>query len=195
MHHLLPRDVSPAAALLARAFFSDPLFGHFFPDPAARLGQLEALFAFRLRNELDNAYAPSPALEGLALWQLPRGHKPRLNPAALPRALALALKAGWQPLQRMIHFQRWSLALRDTLVRDPYVYLDMLAVAPAFQRQGFARQLLMPVLKMADDLGVPVYLETQNRRNIDIYTHFGFSVVHRTRLPEATVEHYCLYKR
>ena len=87
------------------------------------------------------------------------------------------------------------MALRDTLVRDPYVYLDMLAVAPAFQRQGFARQLLMPILKMADDLGVPVYLETQNRRNIDIYTHFGFSVVHRTRLPEGTVEHYCLYKR
>lgn len=195
MHHLLPRDVTPAAGLLARAFFSDPLFGHFFPDPAARLSQLEALFAFRLRNELDDAYAPSPALEGLALWQLPRGHKPRLNPAALPRALALVLNAGWQPLQRMVHFQRWSLALRDTLIRDPYVYLDTLAVAPAFQRQGFARRLLMPVLKMADDLGVPVYLETQNRRNIVIYTHFGFEVIARTRLPDTPVEHYCMFKR
>lgn len=195
MHHLLPRDITPASSLLARAFFSDPLFGHFFPDPAARLNQLEALFAFRLRNELDDAYAPSPALEGLALWQLPRGHKPRLHPAALPRALALAFKAGWQPLQRMIHFHRLSLALRDTLIRDPYVYLDTLAVAPAFQRQGFARRLLMPVLKMADDLGVPVYLETQNRRIIDIYTHFGFAVISRTRLPDTPVEHYCLYKR
>lgn len=195
MHHLLPRDITPAAGLLARAFFSDPLFGHFFPDPAARLSQLEALFAFRLRNEVDDAYAPSPALEGLALWQLPRGHKPRLNPAALPRALALVLNAGWQPLQRMVHFQRWCLALRDTLIRDPYVYLDTLAVAPAFQRQGFARRLLMPVLKMADDLGVPVYLETQNRRNIDIYTHFGFEVISRTRLPDTPVEHYCMFKR
>jgi len=195
MHHLLPRDVSHAAGLLARAFFGDPLFGHIFPDPAARLGQLEALFGFRLRNEIDNAYAPSPALEGLALWQLPREHNPRLKPAALPRALALALKAGWRPLQRMIHFQRWSLALRDTLLRDPYVYLDTLAIAPAFQRRGFARQLLMPVLKLADDLGVPIYLETQNRRNIDIYTHFGFTVLHRTRLPDTPVEHYCLFKR
>ncbi|NMB68552.1 MAG: GNAT family N-acetyltransferase [Chloroflexi bacterium] len=195
MHHLLPRDIPPAAGLLARAFFSDPLFGHFFPDPAARLNQLEALFAFRLRNALEDAYAPSPALEGLALWELPREHASRLNPVALPRALSLALKAGWQPLQRMIRFQRWSLALRDTLIRDPYVYLDTLAVAPAFQRQGFARQLLMPVLKMADDLGVPVYLETQNRRNLDIYTHFGFTVLHHTRLPEGAVEHYCLLKR
>ena len=35
------------------------------------------------------------------------------------------------------------MALRDTLVRDPYVYLDMLAVAPAFQRHGFARGCLV----------------------------------------------------
>lgn len=195
MHHLLLHEIPPAAGLLARAFYCDPLFGHFFPDPAARLNQLEALFAFRLRNALDDAYAPSPALKGLALWELPRGHAGRLNPAALPRAVAMAARAGWQPLRRMIRFQRWSLALRATLVRDPYVYLDTLAVAPAFQRQGFARQLLAPLLKIADDLGVPVYLETQNRRNLDIYTHFGFAVVHRTRLPEGAVEHYCLLKR
>lgn len=195
MHHLLPQDIPSAAGMLARAFYSDPLFGDFFPDPAARLDHLTALFMFRLRTELANAYTTSPALEGLAIWEAPREHRSPLRLTSLPAGLGLALALGVQPLLRLIRFQRWSLALRGTLVRDPYWYLDTLAVAPAFQRQGFARRLLSFGLKLADDAGLPVYLETQNRRNLDIYTHFGFKIIARTHLPDSPVEHYCLYKR
>lgn len=181
--------------MLARAFYNDPLFGHFFPAPAERLRQLEAFFLFRLRTELDDAYVTSPALEALAIWQAPREHGLPLRAAALPPGLAMAWQVGWQPLLRMIQFQRWSAALRLTLVHEPYWYLDTLAVAPTFQRQGYARQLIAPALRMADDAGVPVYLETQNRRNIDIYAHFGFAVIHRAGVPGSAVEHYCMFKR
>ncbi len=195
MHHLLSSDIPQAAGMLARAFFNDPLYAYFFPSPVTRPRLLERFFLFRLHTELEEVYVTSAALEGLAIWQAPREHRSPWRLASLPAGLRMAARVGWAALLRLMRYQRWSERLRAALIRDPYWYLDTLAVAPAFQRQGFARRLIVPTLHMADDAGRPVYLETQNRRNVDIYTHFGFQVIAHARLPGSDVEHYCLYRR
>lgn len=65
---------------------------------------------------------------------------------------------------------------REVLGARAYVYLSVLAVAPAQQRRGAGAELVRWGVERADALGVPVYLESspEARR---LYERFGFEVV------------------
>lgn len=192
MERITASDIPRAAGVIARAFFNDPLFAHFFPARATRLARLIALYTFRLKTQLADVFATSPALEGLAIWEGTCSHRPVLSPATLPPALAMAAGVGWAALVRMIRFQRWAERQRQAVIRPPYGYLDTLVVDPRHQGRGFAGRLVRPFLEQAITAGQPVYLETQNPCNLDIYAHFGFRIIARSRAPGAGVDHYCL---
>jgi len=71
---------------------------------------------------------------------------------------------------------------------DPHVYVWMLGVDPAVQRQGAGRALLGSTIADADARGLPVYLETSNPDNLPYYGSFGFEETGRAALPRtATV--------
>lgn len=193
MERLTAREIRPAAGVFARAFFNDPLFYHFFPEISERRAKIEVLYVYRLRSQLANTFKAG-ALEGLAIWQAPRRHSVYPAPPDWPAALRMAARVGWAALVRMLGYQRWAESLRATVVHEPYWYLDSLAVDPASQGKGFARALVDPVLRLARDAGQSVFLETHNRRNLDIYAHFGFNLIARQRLPDSPIEHYCLRK-
>lgn len=191
MEKLTSSEIRPAAGVFARAFFDDPLFRHFFPEISDRRAKIAALYRFRLRSQMANTFKAG-ALEGLAIWQAPHKHAAFTTLLDLLPGLAMAARVGRAPLARMMNYQRWAEGLRTSIVHEPYWYLDSLVVDPASQGKGFARMLLDPVLHLARDAGQSVFLETHNRRNLDIYAHFGFTIVARQRLPGAYIDHYCL---
>ena len=58
----------------------------------------------------------------------------------------------------------------------PHWYLETMGVDPAGQRKGIGRQLLEPVLEIADRDRVDCYLETADRANVGFYERNGFVV-------------------
>jgi ribosomal protein S18 acetylase RimI-like enzyme len=52
----------------------------------------------------------------------------------------------------------------------------MLATHPDWQRQGLGRMLMEQVFAVADDEGLPCYLETETIENVAYYRHNGFEV-------------------
>lgn len=100
------------------------------------------------------------------LCQLSPGEKLRSAPAmvrtmgtALPRALKLT--------------SVWS--KHDP--KEPHWHIGPIGVDPAFQGQGVGKALLGSVLEMADEDGVPAYLETDVDRNVKLYEEFGFRII------------------
>lgn len=79
--------------------------------------------------------------------------------------------------------------MEETIIEDHYWYLSILAVAKAFQGQGFGRQLLTPILAEADKLGVPTFLETFTEVNLVFYGKLGYKVV--AEYVEPTLEKTC----
>ena len=73
--------------------------------------------------------------------------------------------------------------LRRKYAPPRHLYLGLLAVAPEHQGKGHASALLKPMLKKLDEEKMACYLETQNLKNIAIYQHFGFKMVHETCIP------------
>ncbi|GAP16119.1 acetyltransferases [Longilinea arvoryzae] len=193
MEKLTASEIQLAAGVFARAFFDDPLFRHFFPEISERRAQIEALYRFRLRSQLSNSFKTN-ALEGLAIWQAPHRHNSFPSILDLVPGLRMVKQVGRAPLTRMVSYLRWAESLRAVTAHEPYWYLDSLVVDPAFQGRGLARQLIDPVVRLARDAGQWIYLETHNRRNLDIYAHLGFTVVARQRLPGTYIDHFLLRK-
>jgi predicted acetyltransferase len=52
----------------------------------------------------------------------------------------------------------------------------MIGVLPEAQRKGLASTLMNPMLQSMKEKSIPVFLETANLRNVDIYKKKGFKV-------------------
>ena len=66
---------------------------------------------------------------------------------------------------------------------EPLWLLDSIAVAPDWQGQGLGAALIGAGLSQAAAAGVPAFLSTGTRRNVDIYRRSGFRVVEEADAP------------
>lgn len=180
--------IEAAAALLARAFFDDPLTLFTMPDAGERALALPRLMRAALLNGLDSGVvqANQGLPEGVATWMLPESLAqsltlPENSPTTIERVTdALGTES----------FRRMSLA-RDALyerqladVGVEHWHLNIIGVDPLLQRSGLGGRLLAPTLAIADGSGMPCYLETYREENLAFYRKHGFEVVSTARLPE-----------
>jgi GNAT superfamily N-acetyltransferase len=60
--------------------------------------------------------------------------------------------------------------------RQNMVYLWFIGVNPSKQHKGYGSFLIAEVLEIANNLNLPVFLETSTLKNLPWYEHFGFEV-------------------
>jgi GNAT superfamily N-acetyltransferase len=66
---------------------------------------------------------------------------------------------------------------------EPIWLLDSIAVAPASQGRGLGSALIAAGLTQAAAAGVPAFLSTGTRRNVDVYGRSGFRVADEADAP------------
>ena len=175
--------VEQASMTCACAFADDPMTAYLIPNEQKRVN-LHYTFEVPLRISAmggAEAYATTSECEGIAIW-MPSGMKQSISmmlQAGYPR---LPLRCGWRYFIRDAAMLRQCEKLRSKYAPANHLYLGLLAVAPEHQGKGHASTLLKPMLKRLDNEKMPCYLETQNMKNVAIYRHFGFKLVHETRL-------------
>ncbi len=182
----LTRAGLPAAtAALAEAFGDYPLLVHAAPDPERRKALAQAFSAVALRYALrwGEAYASSPAMEGIAGW-VPSHHFPMtagklIRAVPLPVLLALGRHGGG----RMRRAGAYLDALHRRLAPPEHLFLLVLGVRPGFRGRGYAGRLLRPVLARLDAEGRPCYVDTVNGDAVPMYAHLGFRMVAESRVP------------
>ena len=176
--------VEKASITCARAFEGDPLTLWMIPD-TSKLCNLRYAFETILRVAVlggSEAYATSAECEGVAIW-MPAGAKQSMSMLMQAGYPQLPLRCGWRYLLRDSRTMSLCEKLRKKYAPAKHYYLNTLAVDPAFQGRGFARDLLEPMLGRLDSEDTACYVETQNMKNVDIYRHFGFRLVHETLIP------------
>jgi GNAT superfamily N-acetyltransferase len=182
----LPRErFAEASVVMADAFVTDPGWVAVGPDRHDRLHT----YARRVcRGALSVT-----ARWGGPTWFLQRdgrvaGVLASFPPGRWPPPTLPAL--AYQALGPVLAGPRvlWRSLSADTTLhsghpRQPHLFVWLLTVAPAFQRQGVGRALLSHALSRADRLGVPSYLDTANPDNLPYYSSFGFDVDGEAPLP------------
>lgn len=171
-------------AVLARAFYFDPVFGFFAKDQLHEYRLLASIFeAFTAdTNAFDTTWVATAGhqMVGAAVWLPPEG-----MPRSKRREAALNLRA-----LRILARARNKAAgfkLLDAMDKhhphEPHWYLMLLGTDPIVQRRGVGSRLLKAGMDRADADGLPCYLETQKEENLAFYGPHGFEVQQVIDLP------------
>jgi len=174
-------DLPAAVETLARAFYSDPVWGWAFSDPERRLDHLRVLWRELAESALS--YESAWVLDectAVALW-IPPG-KPELSPRAEQRVEALMREMLGAGAARVLEtFERFDAAHPQ---ERPHHYLSLLATNPDHSGRGLGMGLLADCLARIDAEGAPAFLESSNPVNTPRYERLGFAVCGQFELPE-----------
>ena len=159
-------DLARIAVTATLAFADDPVLRWFFPD--------------------DDYFETSPVLIGFmarrwmateSLWCTDDGVAmagwipPGRPDTDLPEGPDVE-----HPPWRLERFGAIGEAFAEHTPAEPHWYLNMLATHPDWQRQGLGASLMDVVFEVADEHGLPCYLETETTENVAYYRHHGFDV-------------------
>jgi len=178
-----PGEQPAVVGALARAFYDDPLFNYFLPNPVA---QTKGLLSFMAAGLAD----ATPFGE---IWIARTGGKVAcaavwLPPGAYPRGLRRDLLTNLRGTPTFVRSgRRISGAIRLLAavdkahheLKEPHFYLGILGTDPLRQRTGAGHAALRPVLERCDAEGLPAYLETQKEENLAYYARHAFDVVQK----------------
>jgi GNAT superfamily N-acetyltransferase len=168
-------DVHRLKAVLAEAFFEDPIIGWLMPEDTKRRARLRRFFAIELRHlalPRGRVWTTSD-LTGAALstapgaWRVP------------PRVTLLEGSAFGIHLSRAA---RLGAAMERRHVRERHYYVRDVGVHPDMQGKGLGSSLLRPTLERCDQEGLPAYLEASSERNAALYERLGFQLTDELRV-------------
>ena len=173
-------------AALARAFYDDPLFGFFLPDPVA---QSKGLLSFMGAGVADaNPFGEiwvartETKIACAAVW-LPPGRYPRGARRDLLsnlRGIPAFVRSGRRLADAVRLLAALDKAHHD--IDEPHFYLGILGTDPLFQRSGAGSAALQPVLDRCDTEGITAYLETQKEENLAYYARHAFELIEKVEV-------------
>jgi len=160
-------DVCRIARTASLAFADDPVMRWLIPDDDEYETGHQPMFGNIARRWLatDTLWC-SDDVVALAGW-VPPG-RPEVEPAGLVPVE--------HPEWRVARFVALREAMGANTPSEPHWYLNMLATHPDWQRQGLGGALMGTVFDVADEQGLPSYLETETTANVAYYRHHGFEV-------------------
>jgi GNAT superfamily N-acetyltransferase len=177
---------SAVVGALARAFYDDPLFNFFLPDP---IRQTRGLLSFMGAGVADAApfgdvwvAHTDGKVACAAVW---------LPPGTYPRGTRRDLMTNLRGTPSFVRSgKRLSGAIRLLTALDkahhaiavPHYYLAILGSDPLYQRTGAGTAALRPVLQRCDEEGLLAYLETQKEENIAYYVRHAFELVDKVEV-------------
>jgi GNAT superfamily N-acetyltransferase len=188
-------DVKQLAAVLARAFYDDPVMAWVLVDDTRRANGLPRLFAAIVRHHfLAGGGAEVAGTDGrigaAALWDAPGRWKqtPSEELRMLP-ALLLAFGRGLGRGRQIVEL------MKERHPEEPHWYLAVIGSDPAVRGGGFGHALMRSRLDRVDAEHAPAYLESSNPDNIPYYLRFGFEVTGEIRLPDEGPTMTCMWRQ
>jgi GNAT superfamily N-acetyltransferase len=168
-------DVGRLKAVMADAFFEDPIFGWLMPDDTKRAARLRRYFAIELRHL---------ALARGRVWTTDdrAGAALSLPPGAWRAPLRVTLLEGGAFGVHLSRAARLAAAIERHHVRERHYYVRDVGVLPEMQGKGLGRALLGATLSRCDRERLPAYLEASSERNAALYARLGFEPIRELRV-------------
>ncbi len=196
-YRLSEENIEAAAHIYARAFFHDDLFVYLLPKERSRekamLTTFRVLVSYHVK--FGEIYGIGSPLQGVAAWKTPKVTTKETLRGLLQCGFGRFIFSSyaWNVL-RALRLVKKTARLHKTYAYGVHFYLDMLSVDPSCHGQGLASKLVKPMLSLAKDQHLPVYLETTNFRNVTLYEHFGFTMMEMVSIQNDKMKVWALLK-
>ncbi|MGD0453698.1 MAG: GNAT family N-acetyltransferase [Solirubrobacteraceae bacterium] len=168
-------DVHHLKAVLAEAFFEDPVFGWLMPEDSKRRARLRRYFGIELRHlalARGRVWTRSD-LTGAAL---------SLPPGAWRSPVRVTLLEGSAFGIHVSRAARLGAAMEWHHAHERHYYVRDVGVHPDIQGNGLGSALLRPTLDRCDREGLPAYLEASSERSAALYERLGFQLTDELRI-------------
>jgi GNAT superfamily N-acetyltransferase len=175
---LAEEHIEAAGAILARAFFDDPLTMQMLPGGPERARLLPAHFTPFVRyGFLCGEVYTTADLAGVAVWLPSEAADVPPDRAAQCGLDAIEAAIGSAAWGRFSHVMDYVAEIHHRVVPERHWYLLLVGIDPPRQSQGIGSTLLRPMLHRADRDQIPCYLETLKPANVPFYRRLGFEAV------------------
>jgi len=187
--NLSEKHIKPASLVLSRAFQNDPVIRWQIPEANKRLIKAHYIFEIMLRIGIKygEVYGTSENLEGIAIWRPPKNVNLPYLKYLTKGGFKLPYKFGIKIAKRMTFIKAVNDSMRNIYMRVPYWYFGLIGVDPKFQGQGFASNLVKPMLNYIENQNLPIYLETTLERNLPFFEYFGFEKLEEIIIPNTNI--------
>lgn len=198
LYRLKQKDIEKASNVAARAFRDENLiYNTLIPDENERLKLLPHMYSFLLRCGLKKGevYSPTEEIEGFAIWLTHKNIDTNFWTTMRNGGFSVYRKLGKQVLNEILTSAEFHRNIHREIIDDPHWYLQFLAIDPQHQGKGYASSLLKAMINRSNNEGLPIYLETQNERNVSIYQHFGFKMMKKSKNPRWSNNNWGMLKK
>lgn len=164
--------------MLAHTFDESPIFHSAFPVPERRSKASRAIFAAVLKDGMRFGrvqIARNPEIVGALIWYLPGCYPPGL--VRKVRLLADYARVAAADLGGFIKVTRAEAIVAQLHPPEPHIYAYFIGVARGDQGRGVGKMLANYLVGEADRINLPIYLETQERSNVDWYKRLGCRIL------------------
>lgn len=167
-----PADRARAIDTISLGFIADPVARWVWPDLKDFMFAMPRFTAAFSGRAFDLGTADeTPCGRAAACWLPPGEHADEDEIGAVIETTAAPELAG-----ELDDFFGQMDGFHPT---EPCWYLPQIAADPAYQGRGLGSALLKRRLRLADEQGMPAYLESSNVKNVPLYERHGFSVIGR----------------
>ena len=179
------KDLKTCADVAARALLDDPSSRYLLKQNLTRQ-KLAKYYLNAFKALYDEAYilATSEDIEGIIILMPPGKTSVSARRFIEAGGLKLPFSVGFGILSRSIEYENNNCRIRQSVCSDETWFIFEFGVAPEKQGQGFGSVLMKPFLSWLDERHLPCYLETHRKKNVDLYTHYGFQLKATDTLPD-----------
>lgn len=184
---LAEEEIYKLAEITAEGFKDNPGFQLWGEDSNARKYVLTQFFNMVLEQLIANnmAYATSEKYEGICgFWT----KKTRLKLRQKAKLLKLIKFFSFKRLIKMSKQLSGMKGAEHFVKKEKdYLFIFMIVVQEQYRHQGHMREMMEFLLGEADKHNIPCILETDSKRNEEIYLHYGMKTMNVQQLsPELT---------
>lgn len=194
LYKVQKRDLKKCGSVLARAFQNYPMYRYILGEQNS-FENIEKATRFFVRFSFyyANVYAPSDEIHGVLGFVDYEKYKMNFYRSLRSGALSLA-KLGSEIGKRFNDYEQFNTGIHAEVIKGPHQYIMFVGVDPHKQGQGLGSQLMRPVLELAKAVNKPTYLETHDKRNVEIYYRYGFTLAGEYQLPNSDIMLYSMLK-
>lgn len=183
LREVVRSELSLAASLLARNYVADPsivaFMGNVSGDRRERL--LNAYFRVLVtlamkQGSVTGAYI-SGELAGVGLYYPPGRYPPSFLAAGVEMFKYLLVLVPTLGVRKLLDMLRVVDQLAEGHPPEPHFYGEIGCVDERFRKHGVGRALSENLFRQADRNRMPIYAETSNPVNVDIWQRVGWTIL------------------
>jgi GNAT superfamily N-acetyltransferase len=163
-------DEEVVVNILCKSFENDPHL-NWMLEKSKYPDKLKAImtYTFQQTMKIGNIYLTDDET-ATAMWTSEKNEK--FSFEFIKRNLKFLFQVGIQTVVRILTNE--SFTHKQYPKGEKYYHLYIIGVLPESQGKGYANLLMNPILYEMEERSIPVYLETANPRNVQIYLKKGF---------------------